>query len=47
MRPAEEIDSTYAQALRAAVAAGVEVLAYRAVITPTEVTVGERIEVRL
>ena len=47
MRPAEEIDPTYAQALRAAVAAGVEVLAYRAVITPTEVTVGERVEVRL
>ena len=47
MRPAEEIDPAYAQALRTAAKAGVEVLAYRAVITPSAVTVGERIEVKL
>lgn len=47
MRPAEEIDPAYAQALRAAVDAGVEVLAYRAQISANEVTVGERVQVAL
>ena len=47
MRPAEEIDPAYAEALRAAVDAGVEVLAYRAQISAHEVTVGERVQVAL
>lgn len=39
---ADEIDPVYAEALRAAIAAGVEVIAYRAAISPMHVTVGER-----
>ena len=47
MAPAETIDPSYAQALRDAADAGVEVLAYRAQITPTEVELVERIPVEL
>ena len=47
MRPAEEIDPTYASALREAAAQGVEVLAYRAEIREAAVTLGARIPVRL
>ncbi len=47
VRPADEIDPAYARGLRAAVSAGVEVLAYRGVVTPESVTVGERMEVLL
>ncbi|TVQ88398.1 MAG: DNA/RNA nuclease SfsA [Deltaproteobacteria bacterium] len=45
--PAEAIDPTYAQALREAAAAGVEVLAYRMTISATALGVGERLPVRL
>ena len=47
MRPADEIDPSYAQSLREAAAAGVEVLAYRANIDPAGVTIGERVQVAL
>ncbi|MCO6060176.1 DNA/RNA nuclease SfsA [Pseudomonas sp. MOB-449] len=47
VRPAEEIDPAYAAALREAVAAGVEVLAYGVELTPEEVRVCRRLEVRL
>lgn len=36
-RPADEIDADYGDLLRAAVAAGVEVLAYKAEVTPCEI----------
>jgi len=45
VRPADGIDYEYGQALRAAVAAGVEVLAYRAKVTPSEIRLEERIPV--
>ena len=45
VRPADGIDYEYGQALRAAIAAGVEVLAYRARITPEEIRLEERIPV--
>lgn len=47
VRPAEEIDPAYAAALREAVAAGVEVLAYGAAISTEEVRLVRRLEVRL
>jgi sugar fermentation stimulation protein A len=47
VRPAEEIDPVYAAALREAVSAGVEVLAYGAQITPQEVRLTHRLEVQL
>ncbi|MOA37642.1 Sugar fermentation stimulation protein A [compost metagenome] len=47
VRPAEEIDPAYAAALREAVAAGVEVLAYGVELTPEEIRVSRRIDVRL
>jgi sugar fermentation stimulation protein A len=47
VRPAEEIDAAYAAALREAVAAGVEVLAYGVQLTPEEVRVDRRLEVHL
>ncbi len=39
VRPADRIDPEYGQTLRAALAAGVEVLAYRAEVSPDRVTV--------
>lgn len=45
--PADRIDREYGRLLREVVAAGVEVLAYRSVVTPEENRVGERLEVRL
>ena len=45
VRPADGIDHEYGRTLRAAIAAGVEVLAYRAEITPTEVRLAQRIPV--
>ena len=45
VRPADGIDYEYGQALRAAIAAGVEVLAYRARITPDEIELVDRIPV--
>jgi sugar fermentation stimulation protein A len=47
VRPAEEIDPAYAAALRDAVEAGVEVLAYGAEISPQGVQLVRRLEVRL
>lgn len=47
VRPAEEIDPAYAEALRLAVAAGVEVLAYGVELTPEEVRVSRRLDIRL
>jgi len=47
MAPADEIDPAYGQALRDAVAAGVEVLAYQASIDVAGVSLGQRVPVRL
>ena len=47
VRPAEEIDSAYAAALREAVACGVEVLAYGVRLTHEEMVVDRRLEVLL
>ncbi|WP_342245342.1 DNA/RNA nuclease SfsA [Pseudomonas sp. OTU5201] len=47
VRPAEEIDPAYATALREAVAVGVEVLAYGVALTPEEVRICRRLEVKL
>ena len=45
VRPADGIDHEYGRMLREAIAAGVEVLAYRAKVTPTEIRLAERIPV--
>ena len=45
VRPADGIDFEYGRTLREAIAAGVEVLAYRAKVTPTEIRLAERIPV--
>ncbi|MEO7743975.1 MAG: DNA/RNA nuclease SfsA [Usitatibacter sp.] len=45
VRPADGIDPEYGRMLREAIAAGVEVLAYRARISTTEVRLAERIAV--
>jgi len=47
MRPADEIDPTYGEALRTAVDAGVEVLAYRLNFDEDTLSVGHRVPVRL
>jgi len=47
VRPAEEIDPAYAAALREAVSAGVEVLAYGAAISAQEVRLIKRLDVLL
>ena len=47
MRPADEIDPAYGEALREAVAAGVEVLAYRLNFDNDVLTVGLRLPVHL
>jgi len=46
VRPADGIDHEYGRALREAIAAGVEVLAYRAKVGPDEIRLVERIPVR-
>ena len=46
VRPADGIDHEYGRTLREAIAAGVEVLAYRAKVTPDEIRLVERISVR-
>jgi len=46
-RPADEIDAEYGRWLRRAIAAGVEALPYRARVTPTEIVLTERIEMKL
>jgi sugar fermentation stimulation protein A len=45
VRPADGIDHEYGRTLREAIAAGVEVLAYRARVSPTEIRVADRIPV--
>lgn len=45
VRPADGIDHEYGRTLREAIAAGVEVLAYRAKVTPSEIRLAERIPV--
>jgi sugar fermentation stimulation protein A len=45
VRPADGIDYEYGQTLREAISAGVEVLAYRARVTPREIRLAERIPV--
>ncbi len=45
VRPADEIDSAYAGALRQALAAGVEVLAYAARVSPREVVLYRKLAV--
>ena len=47
VRPAQEIDPHYAAALREALAAGVEVLAYGAELSPQEIRLTRRLEVLL
>ncbi|MNR51867.1 Sugar fermentation stimulation protein A [compost metagenome] len=47
VRPAEEIDAVYAQALRAAVADGVEVLAYGARVDGEQVYIDRALPVLL
>ncbi|MNE58799.1 Sugar fermentation stimulation protein A [compost metagenome] len=47
VRPAAEIDPRYAAALRDAVAAGVEVLAYGAELSPAGIHLRRRLEVHL
>lgn len=45
--PADQIDPEYGRLLREVAAAGVEVLAYRSIVTPEENRVGERLPVLL
>ena len=45
VRPADGIDHEYGRTLREAIAAGVEVLAYRARVTPEEIRIVQRIAV--
>ncbi|HSN22411.1 MAG TPA: DNA/RNA nuclease SfsA [Usitatibacter sp.] len=45
VRPADAIDVAYGRTLREAIAAGVEVLAYRASVTPREIRIAQRIPV--
>ena len=45
VRPADGIDYEYGRTLREAIAAGVEVLAYRARVTPDEIRLAQRIPV--
>lgn len=45
--PADQIDPEYGRLLREVVAAGVEVLAYRSIVSPEENRVGKRLEVNL
>ena len=46
-RAADEIDAEYGRWLRRAIKAGVEALPYRADVTPMEIVVKERIELKL
>jgi sugar fermentation stimulation protein A len=45
VRPADGIDVEYGRMLREAIAAGVEVMAYRARVTPDEICLEKRIPV--
>lgn len=46
IRPADEIDPAYGATLRAAAAAGVEVLAFGCVLSPSEIVLGERLPIQ-
>ena len=46
-RPADEIDQEYGRWLRRAMKAGVEVLPYRARVTPREIVLTDRIDIRI
>ncbi len=46
-RPADEIDPEYGRWLRRAVRAGVEALPYRAKVTPEEIVLEKRLEIKL
>jgi sugar fermentation stimulation protein A len=46
-RPADEIDPEYGRWLRRAIRAGVEILPYRAKVTPEEIFLEKRLEVRV
>jgi sugar fermentation stimulation protein A len=46
-RPADEIDPEYGRWLRRAIKTGVEALPYRAKVTPEEIVLSERLEIRL
>jgi sugar fermentation stimulation protein A len=45
--PASDIDPQYGEALRSVAAAGVEILAYRAVHSPLGISLGSRVDVKL
>lgn len=45
VRPADHIDPVYGRTLRAAMAAGVDVVALRATVTPVEITLSDRLPV--
>ena len=47
VRPADAIDPEYGRTLREAIAAGVEVLAYRALVTAGEIRIEKRIPVNV
>ena len=46
VRPADHIDPVYGRTLRQAMAAGVDVVALRATVTPAEITLTDRLPVR-
>lgn len=46
-RPAEEIDSQYAMYLRMAAEAGVEVYAYKAILTPSQIKLYQSLPIRI
>jgi sugar fermentation stimulation protein A len=46
-RPADEIDQEYGRWLRSAVKAGIEILPYRAAVTPKEIVLTERLAMKL
>ena len=46
-RPADEIDPEYGRWLRRAMRAGVEILPYRAKVTPEEIVLGARLQIKL
>jgi sugar fermentation stimulation protein A len=46
-RPADEIDPDYGRWLRRAIRDGVEILPYRAKVTPEEIVLGKRLQTRL
>jgi len=46
-RPADEIDSAYGQLLRDAAAAGVEVMAYKAQVSPAQISLTQAVPIRI